>query len=615
MPIVPIRHFHMFCGLGGGAAGFNRGSARVGNLTAKMQCIGGIDNDPVALANFEMFTKTPGTLIDLFSREQYRNYHGVEPPEGWREATPTDIQRAAGFRHPHIIFLSAPCQGLSGLLAESHAKSRKYQALNELAVRGIMLMIEAWKDDPVELIIFENVPRIQSRGRHLLDQIQTILRAAGYAVAETRHNCGELGGLAQNRNRFLMVARHVEKVPPFLYEPPKQRLRGVGEVLSRLPLAGDTSAGGPMHRIPELAWQTWVRLAFVEPGKDWRSLQRLRVGPDGNLIDWALIPNYRGDYLGVCPWEKPTGVITGRGGPTNGKFSIADPRHSGMPKHNNEFRIIPWGEPAQCVSSAHGSGQCVADPRIEGHQKSVQMGVRPWTKPAATVTGNMAAGAGPTSIADPRPRYNGDYVQVKYRVTRKDEPAGTVIATSGTGNGAFALSEKVTESDAIPVENPKPACLYNNERDSYASQGHYGVCDWQEPSNAITGYAKYDRGKFAVADPRSLPKPADKLICRIITPEGNWHRPMTTLELAALQSLIDPDDIQTLHAMNDTQRRKQIGNAVPPDAAAAIASVFAQTLLLAWSGESFMLSSQPIWVKPIAVALAVDIPDFEQMMS
>ena len=90
---------------------------------------------------------------------------------------------------------------------------------------------------------------------------------------------------------------------------------------------------------------------------------------------------------------------------------------------------------------------------------------------------------------------------------------------------------------------------------------------------------------------------------------------MTTLELAALQSLIDPDDIQTLHAMNDTQRRKQIGNAVPPDAAAAIASVFAQTLLLAWSGESFMLSSQPIWVKPIAVALAVDIPDFEQMMS
>jgi len=29
-----IRHFHLFCGLGGGARGFNRGSARVGNMQA-----------------------------------------------------------------------------------------------------------------------------------------------------------------------------------------------------------------------------------------------------------------------------------------------------------------------------------------------------------------------------------------------------------------------------------------------------------------------------------------------------------------------------------------------------------------------------------------------------
>lgn len=29
------------------------------------------------------------------------------------------------------------------------------------------------------------------------------------------------------------------------------------------------------------------------------------------------------------------------------------------------------------------------------------------------------------------------------------------------------------------------------------------------------------------------------------------------------------------------------------------------TLLLAWSGETFLLSSAPIWVRPVAVALAV----------
>ena len=30
-----------------------------------------------------------------------------------------------------------------------------------------------------------------------------------------------------------------------------------------------------------------------------------------------------------------------------------------------------------------------------------------------------------------------------------------------------------------------------------------------------------------------------------------------------------------------------------------------QTLLLAWSGETFFLSSAPIWVQPVAAALSV----------
>ena len=38
-----IRHFHLFCGLGGGAAGFNRGQARVGSMQARFRCLGGID--------------------------------------------------------------------------------------------------------------------------------------------------------------------------------------------------------------------------------------------------------------------------------------------------------------------------------------------------------------------------------------------------------------------------------------------------------------------------------------------------------------------------------------------------------------------------------------------
>ncbi|HWB15945.1 MAG TPA: hypothetical protein VG538_06010 [Vicinamibacterales bacterium] len=41
---------------------------------------------------------------------------------------------------------------------------------------------------------------------------------------------------------------------------------------------------------------------------------------------------------------------------------------------------------------------------------------------------------------------------------------------------------------------------------------------------------------------------------------------------------------------------------------AAIASVMGQTLLLAWSGETFVLSATPVWVRPVAVALSVATP-------
>lgn len=37
---VEIRHWHAFCGVGGGALGFNRGHARIGTASATMRCIG-----------------------------------------------------------------------------------------------------------------------------------------------------------------------------------------------------------------------------------------------------------------------------------------------------------------------------------------------------------------------------------------------------------------------------------------------------------------------------------------------------------------------------------------------------------------------------------------------
>jgi site-specific DNA-cytosine methylase len=189
-----IRHFHLFCGLGGGALGFSRGTARVGNMVATYRCLGGVDVNPTAIKDFERLAGVHGTVLDLFDEDQYRSFHSHEPPPGWREADVADIHTAAGHERPHIIFLSAPCKGFSGLLAESKSKSERYQALNRLTLRGTWLALEAFQDDPPEMVLFDNVPRIASRGRHLLDEIIALLRAYGYAVAETTHDCGQLGG-------------------------------------------------------------------------------------------------------------------------------------------------------------------------------------------------------------------------------------------------------------------------------------------------------------------------------------------------------------------------------------------------------------------------------------
>lgn len=183
----------------------------------------------------------------------------------------------------------------------------------------------------------------------------------------------------------------------------------------------------------------------------------------------------------------------------------------GAAKHSNEFRIVPYDRATQTITSAHGTGQCVADPRP-----------------------GMAKKKG----------------------------------------------------------------------DAYLTGGHYGVVGFDQPAGAVSASACHDNGRWSVADPR-MPAAADRLTCIITSLDGTWHRPFTTLELAALQSLVDPEEQLELDGLSDQSWRERIGNAVPPSAAEAIAHVMGTTLLLAGAGETFMLNSMPIWVRPVAVGLSV----------
>lgn len=549
-----ITHFHLFCGLGGGARGFNRGQARVGSMRAAFRCLGGIDSDPAGVRDFHQLVGVQATCMDLFDRGQYSDWHGQEPPPDWREATPADLRRAAGNERPNIIFTSPPCKGFSGLLSAHKSASKRYAALNRLTVRGFWLALEAWADDPPEFFIMENVPRIATRGGDLLGQIEGLLHHYGYVTARTTHDCGKLGGLSQSRNRFLLVARQVERVAPFLYQPPHKPLRSVGETLRQLPMPDDVDAG-PMHTLPRLQWKTWVRLAFVQAGGDWRSLSRLTV-ENGRLKDYLIMPQDYGyrDVMGVNRWGDSMGAVTGRSTATTGKFSVADPRPVWRPDdRTNKFRIVPWDRANRTVVGAQGPAD------------------------------------GALSIADPQFAGKGEYGQ--YGVKRWDESTGTVSGQSLPGGGRYSVAD------------PRPGIARDN---GYLTSGHYGVIPWQESCGAVTASGGHDNGRFSVADPR-LPGLIDRLKCVIVAEDGTWHRPFTTLELAALQGLVSPEDGLTLDldGNSHTTWRERIGNAVPPPAGEAIASVMGEALLLSRVGETFTLSAQPFWVRPIAMALSV----------
>jgi hypothetical protein len=150
------------------------------------------------IADFERLAGVRGTVLDLLDREQYRDFHGTEPPAYRRRRKTSGAPSEMNGRTSYSV--RATCKGFSGLLPEEKSRSRKYQALNRLALRAVWLTLEAWADDPPELILFENVPRIKTRGRWLLDQIGELLRVYGAMSRKRRTTAANLANWRSHGN-------------------------------------------------------------------------------------------------------------------------------------------------------------------------------------------------------------------------------------------------------------------------------------------------------------------------------------------------------------------------------------------------------------------------------
>src|SRR6185437_1299849 len=208
-----------------------------------------------------------------------------------------EMRALMGTNRPDAIFTSPPCKGMSRLLGRAAAETAKYQELNSLVFKGLFLVLEAWPKDPPPLIVLENVPGITTRGAPFLHQVRSMLLCEGYRLHEANHDCGEVGGLAQHRRRFLLVARRERALKAYVYQPPKQRVKGCGEVLGELPLPEDPAAG-ELHRMPRISALNWLRLALIPPGGDWRDLPKAVEPAPGN-------PGKHEAKYRVTPFDQP----------------------------------------------------------------------------------------------------------------------------------------------------------------------------------------------------------------------------------------------------------------------------------------------------------------------
>jgi site-specific DNA-cytosine methylase len=154
--------------------------------------------------------------------------------------------------------------------------------------------------------------------------------------------------------------------------------------------------------------------------------------------------------------------------------------------------------------------------------------------------------------------------------------------------------------------SPIPAVVADPRVTHGTRKGNYHVSGWAEPSHCVIGDARAYKGAN-VADPRmpgvvgpdmdlESTRPTHLIIAAA---DGTWHRPMSTLELAALQGFPTQPDGDWLHldGKSHAKWRQRIGNAVPPPTARAIASSVAATLQATADGD-LLMSSEPVWVAP-----------------
>lgn len=561
---------HLFAGIGGDALGF----AAAGFVPTLL------DSDADACAGARYLLGDAGRVIqaDLSALE------------------PADLAKLVP-ECPDVVIMSPPCQGNSGCLPAKVAATPKYLALNSLGGRALFLLLtcaeECWGRLPA-FVLVENVPRITTRSAELVAEMKAVLHASGFLTSEGYHDCGEIGGLAQRRKRWLLAGRNPARVPARLQLPPTRPHLTIWDVLRQLPApVFGSGEGGPMHEVPATSDLNKLRLAAIPAGCDWRKLPaQIRLMGDtvdarmdtgwGSVTDPRTSKIHRAGPYGVEDARAPSGAVIASADVTCGSFAWTDPR---LPERagrlNGGYGVEDHTEPSHAVVSTNKpdvTWASLAEPRVKPARPSKHnghLGVQDAHEPARTVIGALRSGNGWGSVGDVR--VTCDPREGSYGVADAQRPLPTSV-----------IGQPITQNGPWSWPDPRVA----------DAPGHF------TPTHRLTLGVDGVPELWPIGDARPLDlastAPRNDLV--ILAPDGTVHRPMSDFELALLQGfpLRVRGEWLCLPGSREV-RRRGIGNAIPPLTARAIAEACLEAM-----NDHNPLSTllthtyRKVWVQPLA---------------
>jgi DNA (cytosine-5)-methyltransferase 1 len=253
--------------------------------------------------------------IDAAAAKSYRKNHPQTNliERDICEVSASELRKLCGGKKITLLAGCAPCQGFCSLTA----KNKRADPRNKLVLQMATLIREL----KPTVVMMENVPGLEKRGKRIFKKFLAQLRAAGYWPRWQVIQMADYG-VPQSRRRLVLFAGRGFAIPfpeaTHAKNPePESKLKKwltlrdvIAEQTKPITLSKAHKKGGPRkhkwHVVRDLQPQVAVRLNAAIPGKTWLSLKK-SVRPKCHRGDYNGFTN----VYGRMSWQQTPVTMTG----------------------------------------------------------------------------------------------------------------------------------------------------------------------------------------------------------------------------------------------------------------------------------------------------------------